>query len=210
MVPPGTSIEAKEVSRKGTVGKDLVVRYHLLVNGFPPSTLFRCLQWPANADKPSIVLEGITAGKDGLLMCAGRAPEQCGDPKKPDDPIEFTIMPLKGEPSRFAFIASNSEAKIGTVIVPVPIEVKDNGCTLKAVRLTSKFELAFISGEGYQPKTDVHYKVTSEEMSNDFVIKSDEHGVIRTGVVPFHAKKDKGVARVKIVESKCSPEVAFE
>ena len=52
-------------------------------------------------------------------MCAGRTPEQCGDPKKPDDPIEFIITPKKGEPTRLAFIAQNF--KIGTVIVADPM-----------------------------------------------------------------------------------------
>ena len=80
MVPSGMSIEAKEISRQGTSGKDLVVQYHIFVRGVPPDTLFRWIQWPVNADKPSSPLEGISVGKDGILMCAGRTPEQCGDP----------------------------------------------------------------------------------------------------------------------------------
>ena len=86
MVPSGMSIEAKEISRKGKSGKDLVVQYHIFVKGTLPDTLFQWIQWPVNADKPSAALAGISVGKDGILMCAGRAPEQCGDPKKPDDP----------------------------------------------------------------------------------------------------------------------------
>lgn len=33
MVPPGTSIEAKEISRNGKSGNDLIVRYHIFVKG---------------------------------------------------------------------------------------------------------------------------------------------------------------------------------
>ncbi|HXY14846.1 MAG TPA: hypothetical protein VEI26_10145 [Terriglobales bacterium] len=54
MVPPGMSIEAKEVSRKGKSGQDLVVQYHIFVKGVPPGTLFKALSWPPNADKPSV------------------------------------------------------------------------------------------------------------------------------------------------------------
>jgi hypothetical protein len=206
-VPPGISIEAKEISRTGKSG-DLVVKYHVFLKGAPPDSIFRWLNWPVNAEKPSVPLEGITAGKDGLLMCAGRTEYQCGEPKKPDDPIDFITNPRKGEPYRFAFIAG--ELKVGLVIVPDPIESKDKSCTLSAVRLMPKFELAFISGSGYPPNTDIHYRVSSPDKSNDFVIKSTEQGVIRTGVVPFSGGKSKGTVKVKILETTCSPAVAYE
>lgn len=41
-------------------------------------TLFRQVSWPVNADTPSSPMEGISVGKDGILMCAGRTPEECG------------------------------------------------------------------------------------------------------------------------------------
>src|SRR5258708_7825494 len=88
MVPSGMSIEAKEISRKGKSGDDLIVQYHIFVKGVPADMLFQQIQWPVNADKPSTVIAGISTGKDGILMCAGRTPEQCGDAKKPDDQME--------------------------------------------------------------------------------------------------------------------------
>jgi hypothetical protein len=207
MVPPGMSIEAKEISRKGKSGDNLVVQYHIFVKGAPSDTLFQEIQWPVTADKPSAALEGITIGKDGILMCAGRTPEQCGDPKKPDDPIEFITMSRKGEPTRLAFV--DSKVKIGTVIVADPVEAHDKGCSLSAVRLTQKFELAFLSGSGYPPNTDVHYRVLSE-MTSEFVIKSDSNGNIRVSVIPAPGKKNSGTVTVKITETKCSPEVSYE
>jgi hypothetical protein len=207
MVPSGMSIEAKEISRKGTSGKDLVVQYHIFVKGAAPDILFSWIQWPISAEKPSTALAGISVGKDGILMCAGRAPEQCGDPKKPDDPIEFIATPRKGEPTRLAFIAP--KVKIGIVIVPDPIEAYDKGCTLSSVRLTPNFELAFVSGFGYPPNTDMHYRVSSE-VNNDYVIKSDASGTIRVSVISYRGKKSNGIATVKITEPKCSPEVSYE
>jgi hypothetical protein len=59
MVPPGMSIEAKEISRKGKSGDNLVVQYHIFVKGAPSDTLFQEIQWPVTADKPSAALEGI-------------------------------------------------------------------------------------------------------------------------------------------------------
>jgi hypothetical protein len=93
--------------------------------------------------------------------------------------------------------------------VPDPIVANDNGCTLSAVRLTPKFELAFLSGSGYPPNTDVHYRVLSET-SSDVLVKSDSNGSIRFSVIPNPGKKSKGTVTVKIAEAKCSPEVSYE
>jgi len=207
MVPPGMSIEAKEVSRSGSSGNNLVVQYHIFVKGVPPDTLFQQLSWPVNADKPSSPLEGISVGKDGILMCAGRDPEQCGDLNKPDDPIEFTMAPIKGEPSRLAFVAPN--IRIGLVIVPDPIVAKDKSCSLSAVRLTPRFELAFISGTGFTPNSDVHYR-TSSETTKDLVVKSDSQGIIRVSLIPNAGKKSSGKMKVKVTEATCSPELTYE
>ena len=207
MVPSGMSIEAKEISRQGTSSKDLVVQYHIFVRGAPPNALFQWIQWPVNADKPSSPLEGISVGKDGILMCAGRAPEQCGDPKKPDDPIEFVTMPKKAEPTRVAFVSPT--VKVGTVIVPDPIETTDKGCTLSAVRLTPKFELALLSGYGFPPNTDVRYRI-SAATTTDHVIKSDSRGTIRFSATPYAAKTSKGTVTVTVMGTKCSPEVSYE
>jgi hypothetical protein len=208
MVPPGWSIEAKEVLRQGRSGQDLVVQYHVFVKGAPSGTLFKEINWPVNQDKPDSPLEGISVGKDGILMCAGRTDEQCGDPTKHDDPIEFTFQPVKGEPARIAF--QSPAGTIGTVLVPDPIESKNRGCTLSATRLTSRFELAFISGEGYPPNTDIHYRATSS-VTNDLVIHSDEKGVIRFSLIGKPKAGEKTVTmKVKILESSCSPEISYE
>jgi hypothetical protein len=194
MVPPGTSIQAKEVSRRGKSGKDLVVQYHIFVTGVPANSLLKSVDWAVNSDGPTARLEGNSVGKDGMLMCAGRTAEQCGDPNKPDDPIEFTFMPLKGEPTRIAFMSE--DLKIGIVVVPDPVEASDRGCTLTAKRMTRAFELAFVSGSGYAPNSDIHYKVFSE-MTSDSVVKSDSNGTIRVSVIPFPGKKTDGTARVR-------------
>jgi hypothetical protein len=207
MVPRGMSIEAKEVSREGKSGRNPLVKYHLFVKGVPLDTLFEELQWPVNAEQPSAALQGISVGKDGILICAGRTDEQCGDSKKPDDPIEFIVKPYKGEPTRLVFIAPKFQ--IGIVIVADPIEAADQGCSLSAVRLTSKFELAFLSGAGYLPDSDVHLRISSATV-NDSIAKSDRNGTFRFSVIPDPGKNDKGTVTVKIMEPKCSPELSYQ
>ncbi|MCU1252918.1 MAG: hypothetical protein JWQ49_5947 [Edaphobacter sp.] len=207
--PPtaGISIEAREISRTGKSGDDLVVQYHIFVKGVPENTLFKEIVWPVTAEKPDSPLGGISVGKDGILMCAGTQPYQCGSSEKPNDPIEFIIQPRRGEPSRIAFIAPNIELK--TMLVPDPIESKDKSCTLHAVRLTSKFELAYISGSGYTPNSDVHYRAVSET-TNDLIIRSDDKGTIRFSLIPHTGQKQSGTVQVKITDFGCSPGLSYE
>ncbi len=90
---PGASIQAKETGRQGSL-----VRYDLYVSGLPSSEFYTALSWPVGQAKPSPIMEGVTIGKDGIVMYARRTPEQCGDSSKKDDPIDFTFNPAKGEP----------------------------------------------------------------------------------------------------------------
>lgn len=90
---PGAAIRAKEVERQGSL-----VRYQIYVSGLPSTELYTALSWPITQAKPSTVMEGVSLGKDGIAMCAGRTPEQCGDSSKKDDPIDFVFNAGKGEP----------------------------------------------------------------------------------------------------------------
>jgi len=206
MLPAGSSIQVKETSRHGESGKDLVVKYRIYVKGAPPGALFQWIQWPVNQDEPSSPLAGITAGSDGLLICAGQKPEQCGDPAKPNDPIDFIVMPRRGEPTRVAFVAG--DFKIGTVIMADPVTATDRGCTISAVRLTPKFELAFVTGTGFAPNSDVHYRF-SPDKTKERIIHSDPSGIIRVSLTPISAG-EKGTATVEILEPKCSPKLSFD
>ena len=130
-------------------------------------------------EKLTVMLQGISVGKDGVLMCAGRLPEQCGDAKKPDDPIGFGMQPAKGEPYRMIFSAG--ETRVGLMIVPDPVEAKSEGCTLSAVRLNPNFQLAFVSGEGYPPDSDVHYRFVTQSTREAVVHADASAGVILDG-----------------------------
>ncbi|WP_353072571.1 hypothetical protein [Tunturiibacter gelidiferens] len=205
--PTGISVAAKEVARHGSSGKDLVVQYQIFLKGIPENTLLTSWQLPVEADKLSETFNGISVGKDGVLICAGRTPEQCGDAKNPDDPIEFTFQPLKGEPSRLVFTAG--QTRIGLMIVPDPVEAHNKGCSLTATRLSTSFQLAFLSGDGYTPDTDIHYRFISDATKED-VIRSDANGVIRIAMLAHSSDKKNGRAVFEITEKNCSPKVSYE
>lgn len=207
--PTGIAVEMKEIGRQGASGLGLVVDYRIWIKGLPPDILLNQYDLHVEAEKPEPVLSGITTGKDGLLVCAGKAPEQCGDAKKPDDPVDFVFQPLKGEPYRMVLAPESGKPEIDVMIVPDPVEAKNKGCTVHAVRLNTTFQLAFIYGEGYPPDADVHYRFTSES-KDEKVIHSDAKGVIRLAMLAGGNGKKSGHASFEVVEKECAPKISYE
>lgn len=208
-VPPGWSITVQPVTMDQAAQGTVDAQVHIFIKGAPPGTVFEQQVVSVGDDQPASVMQGITVGKDGLLVCAGRTPEQCGDPKKPDDPIEFTLQgSLKGEPYRFLF--ASDAGTIGTVFVVNPVGDRKPGCTLSAVRLTPYFELALITGVGFPPNSDVHYTATPGS-TQDSVVRSNALGVVRFSLIPHTDPGQKsGKLKVKIMEKQCPAEVSYD
>jgi hypothetical protein len=207
-IPNGWSYAIMPVSMNRADGDTVVASVHILFRGVPPGTLFEEQVLPVGEDKPVSSLGGISVGKDGTLICGGRSPEQCRNAAKPDDPIEFTLQALKGEPHRLLFVSP--AGTIGMVIVPNPVSNTNRGCTLSAVRLTPEFDLALITGTGYPPNTDIHY-VAKPGRNVEQIIQSDGRGVFRFAQIPT-AKPDQksGTLQLKINVPTCSPEVKYD
>jgi hypothetical protein len=200
---PGATLEATQVVRDGST-----VQYHLFVKGLPSDSLYWVMEWPVTAAAPQVLTEGVSIGKDGIVMCAGREPLQCGDPSKKDDPIEFTFNPAKGEPFRVA-VASHT-LRVAIVLVPLPIEGKDKGCTISVVRLTPKFELAYARGTGFPPNAEVQFDTQSYGEKNPVVAKTDANGSLNFGLLPFVAGHAKGTTTVSVIGGQCSPSLKFD
>lgn len=227
MVPPGLSIEAREVSRKGTSGKDLEVRYNIYVKGVPLDTMLRQVQWPVGSENPIPGIGGITLNKDGLMICAGRTAEQCHSSKQLDAPVAFDMQtPLKGEPRRSVFMAPN--LRIAISLVPDPVQSVDGKCSLSAIRLSPKFELAMIEGFGFRPDTDVHIRFSDDQSAGvttfvdgkgitsanaattNIAVRSDSSGAIQTAALANASKYPRGLETVEVTDPNCHPKITYE
>ena len=226
-VPPGVSIEAREVSRRGTSGKDLEVRYNMVVKGVPPGTTLRQVQFPVNTDKAVPGINGITLNSEGLMICAGRTPSQCHNGTKLDTPVEFVeLSPLKGEPRRSVFLAPN--LRIPVSIIPDPVQSQDKGCKLTAIRLSAKFELSRIEGFGFPPNSDIHIRFSDSESAGVSLItsdgeiaparpgdtivavRSDSRGAVQTETLFNTFKNPSGLETVEVTEPRCSPKISYK
>jgi len=198
----GVSIQAKEVDRQGSV-----VKYLLTVSGLPADGLYRVMSWPVGQEKPATIMEGVSIGKDGTLICAGRTAEQCGEPSKKADPIDFGFEPAKGEPYRLAVLSGEHRAAI--VIVPDPISAEDKGCRLGVERLLPGFELAYFTGDGFPPKSEATFDSESYGEKHTIRAKADTEGHFDFAMLPGVLGHQKGTTTVKGVGMKCSPSLQF-
>jgi len=205
---PGTSVELHEVSRKRTDGK-LVVQYEAFVKGAPTDQIYRYLNWPINQSAPSTDLEGVTIGNNGLVICAGRTPGQCSG-EKPDDPVDLTFLPAKGELYRLAFVSANDSVKILFAVVPDPIVASNKGCSLEVVRLMAKFELGMLRGKGFEPNQEVQFWGESYGESHTLKAKTDANGEYVAALLPFVKGKTSGKMDLSLKSASCSPSLSFE
>ena len=153
---------------------------------------------------------GITLKADGLAMCAGREADECGDPNKKDDPIEFTVMPAKAEPYRFALISADKQTKAFFQVVPDPISNEDHGCKLQVVRLLPKFEVTLVKLTGFPPNEDVQMNSQSYDEKKDLKIHTDADGMAMQAWLPFVKDKTSGKTQINARSGKCSPKLSFE
>jgi hypothetical protein len=214
MTTPGMSAQLREIGRATVKGK-VEVQYHIFVTGAPKDQTYTLVDWPPNAPDPSPSIAGLSVLEDGLVVCAGRATDQCSHPDKPekkDAPVKLVFYPLDGEIYRLALVSQDQKAKVFFAVIPAPIQAIDNGCTLEVVSLRLKNELVLIRGKGFQPNESVVFQSKSDEQTStaEGPDKVDANGEYQLPLQPFVKGKDRGTKEVKLQGAKCAPVLIFK
>ena len=212
MSTPGMSAQLKEIS-KGQVKGKLEVQYHIFVTGAPKDQNYTLVDWPPNVPDPSTSIAGLSILDDGLVVCAGRATDQCSHPDKPgktDAPVKLVFYPLDGEIYRLALVSQDQRAKIFFAVIPAPIQATDNGCTLEVVSLRLKNELVLIRGKGFQPNESVGFESTPYEQTHTLSDQVDRNGEYQLPMQPFVKGQGGGTTEIKLAGAKCAPVLKFQ
>lgn len=199
----GATIVAKESEHHGNQ-----VSYRLYVTGLPTDRLYTILTWPVTQKELSTAIEGASIGKEGVVMCAGRKKKECGNPATPDDPIDFALNPAPGEPSRLAIASGNFRAAV--VIVPRSITNSDKACTIEALRLSPNFEIAYITGKGFPPNTDITFLSNSYDEERSNKTRSDADGNLKYVLLPYVVGHSGGTTTIAGKAADCSPKLSFD
>jgi hypothetical protein len=212
MSTPGMSAQLKEIS-KGQVKGKLEVQYHIFVIGAPKDQNYTLVDWPPNYPDPSTSIAGLSILDNGLVVCAGRATDQCSHPDKPgktDAPVKLVFYPLDGEIYRLALVSQDQKAKIFFAVIPAPIQATDNGCTLEVISLRLKNELVLIRGKGFQPTESLDFESTSYEQTHTLSDQANADGEYQLPMQPFVAGKPGGTTEIKLSGAKCAPVLKFQ
>src|SRR6202162_6277074 len=195
MSTPGMTAQLREISR-ATIKEKLEVQYHIFVTGAPKHQTYTLVDWPPNAPDPSPSIAGLSVLEDGLVVCAGRATDQCSNPDNPekkDAPVKLVFYPLDGEVYRLALVSQDQKTKIFFAVIPAPMQATDNGCTLEVVSLRLKNELVLIRGKGFQPNEPVVFQSKSYEQTQtrEDPDDVDANGEYQLPLEPFVKAKDR-------------------
>jgi hypothetical protein len=202
---PGIELNLKEVSREG--GKFV---YSLYAHGLPRDHTYTMVQWPVTQSHFSNALSGVTFDESGLAICQGK-PGTCGEPAKPNDPIQLVVFPAKGEPFRFGIITTDDPKLRALVkVVPVPNVAEDKGCRLEAVLLMPHAELILLQATKFAPNARLTMTGDSEGEIHKSQPTSDARGEYTSALMPAKAELKSGTIKIRLEGPTCSPQVSVD
>jgi hypothetical protein len=204
----GTSGELREVGRSGQKDRPQVT-YNIIVKGAPNDQTYTLVSWPIHLAKPREQMKGLSIGRDGLIVCAGRTPEQCVGERK-DDPVNLILSPGPGEVFRMALISSDQKTKIFVAAIPLPINTKSGTCSLEVVRLTPGFELALMRARGFPANDDLLFASKSYDESDEKRVKAESDGTYVSALMPYVSGKKSGTTTLSLKGASCESTLSFD
>jgi len=207
MNSPGASVSLRQTSTRKIENHTAIV-YRLFATGLPKDKVYDLLATSFDL-QPTPSLTGITLDATGQAICAGRQ-DTCGDPQKPNDPVNLVVLAARGEPKRFSLVSEDGQAKAFVSVVPFPIIETDRGCAAEAILLLADAGAVLIHGSGFGPNTAVHFVGDSggEEQQGDFNVDAD--GSFYNGLLPYTNGKTTGATKVTLTSQSCSPSLTFK
>jgi len=205
---PGASGKLRETNRTSQDGR-LRVAYNMAIEGAPKDQTYELIAWPINSPKPIEQMKGLSIGADGVVVCAGKKPDQCVGEKE-DDPVNLALFPAPGEVARFALISEDQKTKIFLAVVPDPIASKSGPCSIEVVRLMPQFALAMVRARGYAPNEHLVFSSKSYDEAHKNNMTADANGNFLSAFLPAVKGKKHGETTLSVKGGSCKASTSFE
>ncbi|HZD95392.1 MAG TPA: hypothetical protein VE133_14115, partial [Candidatus Sulfotelmatobacter sp.] len=199
---------AVQLIKKDQANGRPLIQYRLKVTGAPKNKLYNLIAWPITVSAPATIMEGLAIANDGTVGCPPNSDRSCAQRFKGAE-LKLTYTPAIGEIYRHALISEDSQSRIFFSIVPAPMIEHDRACSMEVIRLSPRFELALIRGEGFIPGEQLAFHTQSYQESHDSQPKVDPSGEFWAVLTPFVKGRTSGTMSVTIHGKSCAPSLSF-
>jgi len=204
---PNVSLSVREIPVPGA-GHAIKYRVHAI--GLPADSEYALLTWPITQPDPIEASGAVTLDDTGLVICAGTE-GACGTPEKPNDPVDFVLSPVRGEPFRVALISLDDESiKAFLKVVPIPNASRDKECVLDSVLLMPGGAAVAIEGAGFEPGAEVTMETRSGSEHYTEKAKAGADGKYFSVILPYRKGEQRGTTNVNLKSAQCSPALSFD
>lgn len=204
----GVGVEVQPVEKKQADGRPLI-QYKLKITGAPHNKLYNLIAWPITLAEPATIMEGLAIAGDGTVGCPPDSTRSCAKQFKGAE-LKLTYTPITGEIFRHALISEDKQTRIFFTIIPVPIIEHDQSCSLEAVRLSRRFELALIHGRGFSPGDQLSMHTESYPETHDSLPKADPAGEFWAVLTPSITGQARGTTQITVQGQNCAPKLSFD
>jgi len=206
---PGMKADVELLKQREVAGGRLLVQYHLKISGAPHNQPFTLMGWPITRGDAGAMMDGLAIAQDGTVGCPDVSTGSCAQRFKGAELI-LNYEATKGEIFRHALISADQKARIFFSIVPSPIVVNDQACSLEVVRLSPNFELVLVRGKGFQAGEDVRFHEQSFQEVHDVPVKADAKGEFQAQLTPGIKGRVGGTSNVIATGKSCTPTISFD
>jgi len=205
MNSPGAELFAREVSRSRGTDRTLI-KYELRATGMPTDKTYTLLQVQIDG---SLVknLTGVTLDTEGRAICAGRKDTCHGS--SPNSPIDLVLFAGWAEPKRLALVSDDGAAKAFVEVIPFPNSTVDKACSLESVLGTTKGEVTYVRGSGFDPNEELTMDSESYAEKNHGVAKAEVDGSYFAVAMPNVLGKQSGNTVWEVRGKHCDPKLTF-
>jgi hypothetical protein len=196
MNSPGADLSLKEIDRSKT-SDHTIVKYLVFAAGLPADLSYTLYRVQING-KITKLFEGVTLDSDGMARCA---------PRKA--PVELEFLAGKAEPERLSLVSNDSLLKVFISVIPFPNSVTDKACKIESVIGTTKGEVTYIQGSGFEPNEDLTVDGESYGEKNHGASKAEADGSYFAVALPGVLGKSSGTTRWSVKGKNCNPVLNF-
>lgn len=196
MNTPGVDLSLKEIDRSKTSDRTLV-KYFVFAKGLPTNLTYTLYQVQINGQIIKL-FEGVTLDSDGMARCT---------PRKA--PVELVFYAGKAEPKRLSLVSDDGSFKAFISAIPFPNSVTDKTCALESVIGTTKGEITYIQGSGFEPNEELTVDGKSYGEKTHGVTKADGDGSYFGVALPHVLGKTSGTTEWSVKGKNCNPILTF-